>query len=84
MIQSWENLVTNGQTNRQTDESDFIGRCGLTSSVQNWMALVNHVLCSKEIKTIALVLLHFWKKAMLEKVENDVPVVVRNKESEVT
>ena len=47
------------------------------------MTLVNHVLCSKEIKTIALVLLHFWKKVMLEKVENDVPVVVRNKESEV-
>ena len=67
-----------------SDESDFIGCCRLTSSVQNSMTLVNHVLCSKEIKTIALVLLHFWKKVMLEKVENDVPVVVRNKESEVT
>ena len=48
------------------------------------MALVNHVLYSKEIKIIALVLLHFWNKAMLEKVENDVPVVLRNNESEVT
>ena len=31
MIQSWKNLVsdglTDGQTERQTDESDFIGRC---------------------------------------------------------
>ena len=27
MIQSSEKLVTNGQTNRQMDESDFIGRC---------------------------------------------------------
>ena len=27
MIQSWENLVTDGQTDRQMDESDFIGRC---------------------------------------------------------
>ena len=27
MIQSWENLVTDGQTNGQTDESNFIGRC---------------------------------------------------------
>ena len=30
-MQSWENLVTDGrmdrQTDRQTDESDFIGRC---------------------------------------------------------
>ena len=26
MIQSWENLVTGGQTSRQTDENDFIGR----------------------------------------------------------
>ena len=69
---------------RQTDESDFIGRCRLMSSVQNSMALVNHVLCSKEIKIIALFLLHIWNKAMLEKVENDVPVVLRNNESEVT
>ena len=44
------------------------------------MALVNHVLCSKEIKIIALVL----NKAVLEKVEKDVPVVSRNNESEVT
>ena len=27
MIQLWENLVTDGRTDRQTDESDFIGRC---------------------------------------------------------
>ena len=27
MILSWENLVEDGQTDRQTDESDFIGRC---------------------------------------------------------
>ena len=27
MIQSWENLVTNGQTDGQTGESDFIGCC---------------------------------------------------------
>ena len=27
MIQSWENLVTDGQTDRQMDESNFIGRC---------------------------------------------------------
>ena len=31
MIQSWENLVTDGQTDkrtdRQTDKSDFIGHC---------------------------------------------------------
>ena len=25
MIQSWENLVTDGQTDGQTDECDFIG-----------------------------------------------------------
>ena len=48
------------------------------------MALVNHVLCSKDIKIIALVLLRFWNKVMLEKVENDVPVVCRNNESKVT
>ena len=49
------------------------------------MALVNHVLCSKEIKIIALVLLHFWNKVMLEKVQDDVAAVVsRNNESEVT
>ena len=53
------------------------------------MTLVNHVLCSKEItlprvaKLIALVLLHFWNRAILEKVENDVPVLSRNNESEV-
>ena len=69
---------------RQTDESDFIGCCRLISSVQNSMALVNCVLCSKEIKIIALILLHFWNKAMLEKVENDIPVVLRKNESEVT
>ena len=44
------------------------------------MALVNHVLCSKEIKIIALVL----NKTVLEKVEKDVPVVSKNNESEVT
>ena len=27
MIQLWENLVTDGRTDGQTDESDFIGRC---------------------------------------------------------
>ena len=28
MIQSWENLVTDGRADRRTDEeSDFIGRC---------------------------------------------------------
>ena len=27
MIQSWENLVTDGRTDGQTDESDFIRRC---------------------------------------------------------
>ena len=27
MIQSRENLVTDGRTGRQTEESDFIGRC---------------------------------------------------------
>ena len=27
MIQFWENLVTDGRTDGQTDESDFIGRC---------------------------------------------------------
>ena len=66
------------------DKSDFIGRCRLTSSIQNWMALVNHVLCSEETKIIALVFLNFWDKVMLEKVENDVSVVCRNNESEVT
>ena len=38
MIQSRENFVTHGQTDRRTDrwtdESDFIGRCRLMSSVQ--------------------------------------------------
>ena len=49
------------------------------------MALVNHVLCSKDFEIIALVLLHFWNKVMLEKVEDDVAAVVsRNNESEVT
>ena len=37
MIQSWENLVKDGQTDRRADgqmaESDFIGRCP-TLSVQ--------------------------------------------------
>ena len=27
MIQSWENLVTGGQADEQTDKNDFIGRC---------------------------------------------------------
>ena len=27
MIQSWENLVTDGQMGRRTEDSDFIGRC---------------------------------------------------------
>ena len=27
MIQSWEDLVTDGGTNGKTDESDFMGRC---------------------------------------------------------
>ena len=27
MIQSWENLVTDGRTDARTDESDFIGGC---------------------------------------------------------
>ena len=27
MVKSWENLVTDGETNEQMDESDFIGRC---------------------------------------------------------
>ena len=27
MIQSWENLVTDGWADGRTDESDFIGRC---------------------------------------------------------
>ena len=27
MIQFWENLVRDRQTDRQKDESDFIGRC---------------------------------------------------------
>ena len=34
LIQSWENLVTDGQIDGQTDESDFIGRCWLTPSSQ--------------------------------------------------
>ena len=37
MIQSWENLVTDGQKGRQTDESDLIGRCPTTSSVQKYI-----------------------------------------------
>ena len=57
------------------DKSDFAGRCRLTSSVQNSIALVNHVLYCKEIKIIAFVLLHYWSKLMLEKIKNDVPVV---------
>ena len=48
------------------------------------MALVNQTLCSQEIKIIALVFLQFWNKVMLEKVENDVPVLPWNNESEVT
>ena len=32
MIQSWENLVTDGQMDGQTDERDFLGRC--TSNVE--------------------------------------------------
>ena len=27
MVKSWENLVTDGETKEQMDESDFIGRC---------------------------------------------------------
>ena len=43
------------------------------------MGSVNHILCRKEItlprvvKLIALVLLHFWNKAMLEKVRKQCP-----------
>ena len=49
------------------------------------MALVNHILRSKEIKIIALVLFHFWNKVMVEKLEDDVAAVVsRNNESEFT
>ena len=55
MIQSWENLVTDGQTDkrtdRQTDKSDFIGHCSTntkrpvtklindTKKSKNWMFL---------------------------------------------
>ena len=56
-----------GRIDGQTDESDLIGRCRLMWSVQNLMALVNHALCSKKIEIIALILLHFWNKLMLEK-----------------
>ena len=42
-----------------------------------------HVLCSKDIKIISLVLFHFWNKVILEKLENDVPVASRNNESKV-
>ena len=51
------------------------------------MVLVNHILCRKEItlsrvvKLIALILLHFWNKAMLEKVKNNVLAVSGNNES---
>ena len=49
------------------------------------MALVNHILRSKEIKIIALVLFYFWNKVMVEKLEDDVAAVVsRNNESEFT
>ena len=45
------------------------------------MVLANHILCSREItlpgvlKLVALILLRFWNKEMLEKVENKVLVV---------
>ena len=51
------------------------------------MVLVNHILRRKEItlsrvvKLIALILLHFWNKAMLEKVKNNVLAVSGNNES---
>ena len=54
------------------------------------MVLVNHILCRKEItlprvvKLIGLALLHFWNKAMLEKVENNGLVVSGNNESQIT
>ena len=71
--------LSDGRTVGQKDESNFIGRCRLTSNIQNWMALVNHVLCSKEIKIIPLVLLYFRDKVMLEKVENDVSVASKKR-----
>ena len=46
MIQSWENLVTDGRTNRQrdgqADESDFIGRC--PTNVERTIINVNSAL----------------------------------------
>ena len=43
MIQSWENLVMEGQTDGrmegQTDESDFMGRCPINvEHPKNWKA----------------------------------------------
>ena len=49
------------------------------------MALVNHILRSKEIKIIALFLFYFWNIVMVEKAEEDIAAVVsRNNESEFT
>ena len=43
MIQSWENLVMDGQTGRRTDESDFIGRCPTNASVQKVWNMFKYV-----------------------------------------
>ena len=48
MIQSWENLVTDGrtdrgtdgQTDRQTDESNFIGRCPINVERPIWRVVI--------------------------------------------
>ena len=48
MIQSWENVVTDGQTDRQTDKSDFIGRYPTNVENKNKTRSVNkNLFCSK-------------------------------------
>ena len=41
MIQSWENLATEGQIDRGTDKSDFIGHC--STNVERLIINMEHI-----------------------------------------
>ena len=75
MIQSWKNLVsdglTDGQMDRQTDESDFIGRC-LTN---NERPILNRVLyLNKKLYSFGLSNTHLCSFRKMEG-ENISPII---------
>ena len=51
MIQSWENLVTDGRTDGQTDESDFIGRCPINVERPTFVIQWNYKTLIGSVKT---------------------------------